>query len=175
VAETSDAEDRDPLAGHDPGHLDRLVRRDSGAGQRCGVEGGHRVRDLDHVGRVGHGVLGERAVDGVAAVALLLTQGLPATHAVVAVPAGVAEPRDRDPVAELPVGDTLAQRGDHAHALVSRHERRGRLHRPVAVGGVDVGVTQAAGLHPHQHLARTGLGNRTLLDLQGRIESGDDS
>jgi hypothetical protein len=59
-------------------------------------------------------------------------------------------------------------------------ERRQRLDRPVAVGGVDVDVTEPRGLVPDDDLARTGdrLGNlldderpREVLDDRGAASS----
>ena len=64
-------------------------------------------------------------------------------------------------------------RDDDAHAFVTRNERHGRLDRPVAMGGVDVGVAQAAGFHLYKHLARTWLRNDALLKGQWTIERCD--
>jgi hypothetical protein len=75
------------------------------------------------------------------------------------VSAGETEPRDGDPVAHA---DLLAGAGserlDDPHALVARDQRQGGLDRPVAVRGVDVGVAEAAGLDPDEHLAIARLG-----------------
>ena len=101
VAEPADAEDRDQRPGAGPGELDRLVGRHPGAGQHGRVEGVHRVGDLSDVGGVRGGVFGVGAVPAVAGVDLLLAQRLPPVDAVLADPAGLAEPRHRDPVADL--------------------------------------------------------------------------
>jgi hypothetical protein len=77
VTQPADAEHRDEVGGPHAGDLDRLVRRDAGAGQRSRVEGGDAVRDGHHVRRRGDGVLGVAAVDRVAGVALALAQRLP--------------------------------------------------------------------------------------------------
>ena len=84
-----------------------------------------------------------------------------------ALAAGPAEPGDRDPVADLVVVHILSQLFDNADALVSRDERRGRLDRPIALRGVDVGVAEPAGLHPDQDLAGCRRGAGTILDLKG--------
>jgi hypothetical protein len=55
-------------------------------------------------------------------------------------------------------------RMDRAHAFVARQERRGWLDGPVAVGGVDVGMAQAGGLHPDGDLPGPWLGNWPVLD-----------
>ena len=143
VAEAADAEHRGEIARAGARDLDRLVGRDARAGQRRGVEGVDAGGDLDDVARVGGRVLAERAVERVAHVLLLEAERLPARHAVVAGAAGVAEPRHRDAVAERDLGDAGAELDDDADALVAGDERRRRLDRPVAVGGVDVGVAQA--------------------------------
>jgi hypothetical protein len=59
-----------------------------------------------------------------------------------AVAAGGVEPGHADPVALLDVLDALADRRDIADALMPRNEGRG-LDRPVALGRVQIGVTDA--------------------------------
>ena len=108
VAEASDAEDPDQLGRLDVGDLERLVGRHSCATQRCGVDRADAVRDGDNVGRAGDGVLGERSVDRVATVLLLLAQGFAAVDAVAALAAGRAEPSDGDALADGPVRDACA-------------------------------------------------------------------
>src|SRR5580704_19124334 len=100
VSQSADAEDRDRLSGSDPGDLDRLVGCHTSARQRRGVPGGDAVWYRRGERRRDDGVFGERAVDGVARVLLLLTQRLPSAVAVAALTARVTEPRDRDPVAD---------------------------------------------------------------------------
>ena len=118
----------------------------------------------------GDGVLGEPAVDGVAAVVLLLAQRLAAVDAVAALAAGVSEPGDRDAFSDRPVGDARAELLDDADSFVAGHERQAGLDGPVAVGGVDVGVTQTARLQVDQHLTGCRLGDLTLLDLERSAE-----
>ena len=89
----------EPGAG--PGQLDRLVGRHSGAGQHGRIEGVDRVGDLRDVGGVRGGVFGVGAVPAVAGVDLLLAQRFPPVDAVLADPAGLAEPWHGDPVADL--------------------------------------------------------------------------
>jgi len=67
-----------------------------------------------------------------------------------------------------------AERGDLAHALVAGDERRGRLDRPVAVGGVQVGVADAAGVDPGDDLARSRRRDGNLADVERRTEPGHD-
>jgi hypothetical protein len=74
------------------------------------------------------------------------------------------EPGDADAVALLDVGHAGADGRHEAHALVAGDERRLRLHRPVALGGVEVGVADAGRLHRDLDLAGAGLGHRDLID-----------
>ena len=97
----------------------------------------------DDVAPVRLHVLGEAAVHRVVHVLLLEAERLPPGDAVLADAAGVAEPRHRDAVAREDLGDSRANGLDDADALVPGREGRDRLDRPVAVGGVDVRVTQA--------------------------------
>ena len=52
--------------------------------------------------------------------------------------------------------------------------RRRRFHGPVALGGMDVGVTQTAGLDTDQDLAWPWLGHRDLSHRQWTAELGHD-
>ena len=94
----------------------------------------------------GEGIFSEPAVHGVAAVVLLLAQRLAPIDAVPALTAGVSEPRDRDTLADGTARDTGAEGLDDADTLMTGDERQTGLDGPVAVSGVDVGVTQAARL-----------------------------
>ena len=60
--------------------------------------------------------------------------------------------------------NTLANRLDDARALVAEHHRRGPL--PLALDHVQVGAADAAGRHPHEHLARAWLVELDLADLE---------
>jgi len=149
MPQTADAEDRDRLGGSDPGDLDRLVGRHTRARQGGGVPGGDALWYRRSERRGDDSVLGECAVDGVARVLLLLTQRLPPAVAVAALTARVTEPRDRDPVTDRTGAYTRAELLDITDTFVSRNEWRCRLDRPVAVRGVDIGVTQPAALDPY--------------------------
>ncbi len=56
---------------------------------------------------------------------------------------------------------------DVPHALVTGDERRVRFDRPVALGGVQVGVADTTGLDPDQYLARPGRGTETSSMTSG--------
>jgi hypothetical protein len=93
---------------------------------------------------------------------------------VVADPAGVAEPRQGDAVADRDLGHRRAGLGDDPDALVAGHERRRRLDRPVAVGGVDLSVAEAGGLDLDAHLIGLERDRLDALDGQGLVEGVDD-
>src|SRR3984885_9438944 len=173
VPQPPDAEDRDCLGGGDPGDLDCLVGRHTRTRQRRGVPGGDAVWYRRGERRGDDGVLGERAVDGVARILLLLAQRLPPAVAVTALTARVTEPRDRDPVTDRTGAHTGAELLDITDALVPGNERRCRLYRPVAVRGVDIGVAQPACLDPDEDLTVGRLRDREILYLQGGVEIGD--
>ena len=159
-------------AGEQAGAVQRGVGRDLGE------------RDLRH-----HRVLRERArahevadrlavarqpgrAVGQVALVLLLADGQAEVRAraqaVLALAALGREERDHR-VADRDVLDALADRLDDPGALVAEHGGRvaGRVG---AGGGVEVGVADAAGHEPHQHLARLGVGELDLLHVQRLAE-----
>ena len=84
--------------------------------------------------------------------------------------AGGIEPGHADPVAFPDMFHARAHAGDETDALVARDEGRCRLDRPVALGGVQIGVANARGVDRHLDLARAGLGHRHLVDGQRLAE-----
>ncbi|MNP53184.1 hypothetical protein D3C76_1476350 [compost metagenome] len=83
-----------------------------------------------------------------------------------AMAAGGIEPGHPDAVAFLDAGDAGAHCRDVAHAFVAGNEGQARLHRPVAFGGMQVGVADAGGLDLHQDLPGAGQGKLHFLDPQ---------
>ena len=159
-----------------PGDLDRLVRGHAGAGQRRGVRGVDAVRHPHDVARVADRVLGEPAVERVARVDLLLGRASRARCC----SSGTRRRRSRARAARraCPARGRASfpapRRSIDADALVAGDERRRRLDRPLAAGGVDVGVAEPARLDPDEHLFGAGLGDRQILDLERLIEAADD-
>ena len=166
VPEAPDPKDGDEIRGSRPRDLDRLVGRDSGASERRCIEGVDPIGDLDDVARVRGRVLAEAAVDRVPHVLLLEAEGLPAGDAVVARAAGVAEPGHRNTIADPDLGDARTELLHDPDAFVTGNERRGGLHRPVAVCGVDVRVTETRRLDLHSDLTRCERATRNLLDAE---------
>ena len=76
------------------------------------------------------------------------------------------EPRQRNPVADLVRDDAVAELLDDPDALMTGDERCRRFDRPVAAGGVDVGVADAGRLDPDQDLAGARCGDGKIADLE---------
>jgi hypothetical protein len=74
-----------------------------------------------------------------------------------------------DVVAGLDESDVLTHRFDDTRPLVPEN-RRGVARRVGAGRGVEIGVADAAGDEPDEHLPRLGLGKVDLLDRQGTAE-----
>jgi len=91
-----------------------------------------------------------------------------------AVAAGRVEPGHPDTVALLYDRYPRADGGDQTDPLVAGNERRHRLHRPVAVGGMKIGVADATGLGLDQNLTGTRSGNVEIAERQGLAELLDD-
>jgi hypothetical protein len=95
---------------------------------------------------------------------LVLAQRLPARLAVFATHAGVVEPSHPDRIALLEPGHAGAERGDDSRDLVTWDEGWCRLHRPVAISRMEVGMADATGNHLNQYFAGPGNWNRDVLD-----------
>ncbi|PAV92719.1 hypothetical protein WR25_21442 [Diploscapter pachys] len=127
----------------------------------------------DEIG-VGDDIIGKAAIDRIAGVELALAQCLPPPQAMHAVAAGGVEPRHAHPVAFLDMLDALADRRDIADALMPRDEGRVGLDRPVALGGVQVGVADARRLDRDLDQAVADLGNGDFIDGERGTEFADD-
>src|SRR6185312_12275524 len=75
-------------------------------------------------------------------------------------------PVEDDVVARRDIGDAVTDRLDHPRGLVAEQERELVVDAALAV--VQVGVAHAAGLHLHDGLAGTGIGDVDRLDGDGR-------
>ena len=62
-----------------------------------------------------------------------------------------SQPGDADPITDRHALDTVTDRLDHAHDLMARHQRQGRI-RELAVDDVNVGPTHATDQHPDANL-----------------------
>ena len=85
------------------------------------------------------------------------------------------EPGHADPIPFLDERHACAEGDNDPDRLMPRDEGRLRLQRPVAIGGVQIGVADAAGLGLDEDLARPGGGDIPFLKFQRLFEGCDDS
>ena len=135
-----------------PARHQRAVADQPGAQERRGLGVGEPLRHREGERRVGDGALGVAAVEGVAGECRAVAQILAAGAAVAALPAGPAEPRDADVVADPEPGHAGPQGRDRADDLVAEHQRQLRIGQ-VPVSDVEVGATHAAGRDRDEDLA----------------------
>ena len=102
---------------------------------------------------------GVAAVAGVAGELGMVAEILAAVVAIEAMPAGVREPGNADPLADREAFDAGAEPLDEADDLVAGNDRQ-PLVRQLAVDDVQIGAADAAGLDADQQLRRPrrGLG-----------------
>ena len=84
------------------------------------------------------------------------------------------QPRDADAVTLLEVGHPGADRRDDSRAFVTGDEGQARLDGPVAIFGVNIGMTHAARHDLDQDLAGFRDGDRDVFDLERLPEVMDD-
>jgi hypothetical protein len=173
VPQATDPRNRDPLSRTRLGLLQALVDRDPGAQHRRGIAEVQPVGQAADVVRIGAHEFGIAAVHAVARVLLAFAQRFPPADAMFAVTAGGVQPRRADAVAFLQVCHAPADGGHFAHAFVARYEGRVRFHRPVAHGGMQIGVANARGADADQDLTGADLWHRHLANVERTAEGGD--
>jgi len=104
----------------------------------------------------------------------MVAKRFPSGDAELAVPACRVQPGNADAVAFLDMLDAGADRGHVTHPFVAGDEGQGRLDRPVAIGGMQVGVADARGNHLDQHLPGRHFRHGHFLDLQRLSKLEDD-
>lgn len=164
VAETATGTSNgDPLACAHARLLDALVDSDTGAQHgRDGLEV-DAVRDAGNVSGLGHGILLEGAVDGVARQSGFSAKGFVGSHAVGAGQTRAVDPLDADMLTKLDVVDELATLDDDTGTLVAADEGQLDGDGPVAHHGVEVGVADTRELDVDENLIGAGLGHGDLL------------
>jgi hypothetical protein len=139
---------------------------DPGTKQRRSLLGGKRVRNLDYVAGWGLGKFGISAIRRDAGDALTHTQILVAFAAKLTLPACPLDPRHSDALAYLYTLDCRASLYHPAYDLVAEDQRllynAGQL-RPIAVGHVQIGMTDAANLYFDQDFVLGTLRPRHFL------------
>src|SRR5262249_11482793 len=89
-----------------------------------------------------------------------------------AAPAGGLNPCRADAVADLASGHIRSHGNDLAHWFLAKDSRK--LSWKVSKRLVHIGVADAACMHLHQHVTRTGLRLRDIFDLPGTAHTGYD-
>src|SRR5712691_2563168 len=113
------------------------------------------LRQRHAVALVGHRILGITAWNMKSREACPVAKVLATAPAVLAFPAGPAEPWNADAGADDEAGRIPAVRNDLSHHLVARGDRVRRA-RKLAVGDVQVGAAHAAGLYSPARPSRGG-------------------
>src|SRR5205823_3667101 len=107
VTRRAESVDAEPLGR--PARHQRAIADQPGAQQRRGLGVAEPLGHREGERRVGDGALGVAAVEGVAGERRAIAEVLAAGAAVAALPAGPAEPRDADAVADPKPGDAGAR------------------------------------------------------------------
>ena len=141
--------DRTRLAGH----AQTAVADQPGAHQRRCLNIAVSGVDRKAIALVGDGQLGIAAIDLIAGKTRAVAQILTAAAAIVANPAGPAEPRHPDPVADREAVDFRPLLDNRADDLVAEDERQFRVGK-LAIDDVQIGAAHRAGVHLNQHLPR---------------------
>jgi hypothetical protein len=89
-----------------------------------------------------------------------------------AAPAGGLNPGRTHAIAYLPRRDVRSHGNDLAHWLMAQYS--GKWSGKMSESLMYIGVANAAGVHFHQHLIRSGLGLRNVFDLPRTAYSGND-
>ena len=98
---------------------------------------------MPDVAGIGQHVFGVATIDAVTRHLLAIAQGLPSGHAVLAISAGGVQPWNADAIPFLHVFHAGAHGADETDTFVTGNERRFRFDRPIAIGGMQVGMSNA--------------------------------
>ena len=135
-------------------HAQGAVADQPGAHQRRRLDIAIAPIDRKAIALIGNGQFGIAAVDLIAGKAGAVAQILAPTPAIVANPAGPAEPRHADPVADRKAVGRFALLDDRADDLVPGNERQFRIGE-LAVDDMQIGPAHRTGPHRDQHLTRS--------------------
>ena len=150
-----------PIRSPSPASRKAAVPDEAGTQERRRLDVAVALVDRKAIALIGDGQLGIAAVDLVAGEAGTVAQILAATAAVLADPAGPAEPRHADPVADLETVDRFPLFDDVADDLVPGHQWQFRVGK-LAVDDVQIGPAHRAGPHLNQDLVRPVARRRQL-------------
>ncbi len=156
---SAEAVEADPLAFS--GEPQCAVPDEAGTEQRRCLHVAVAGIDREAKALIGDGQLGIAAIDLIAGEASPVAQILMTGAAILAYPAGPAEPRHADPVADLEAIDLRALFDDGADDLVAGDQRQLCLGQ-FAVDDMQIGAAQCAGAYLQQQLSRTGTRRRHI-------------
>ena len=123
--------------------------------------------------RIGQNIFSKTAIDRIAGIDLFTAKGFPAGNAVMTMTTGRMQPRHAYTVAFLDGCDTFANFENNPDTFVAGDKRRIGFYRPIAFGGVQVGVTHARRFDFHKDLARCDFGHCDFFDRQGFAKFAD--
>jgi hypothetical protein len=173
VTEAADTENRQTLSGSDVGMPQGTIDRNSRTEERRSVDTGKSVGDLQSMTR---GSLDEFCVSSVHAHPgnlLFDAEILIAFTAELAFAAGPVYPGNANSVADFEVIDGVAFLYHAAGDFVPQDQGLlgdGNDLRPIAIGHVQIRMTDATRFHFDQHLVRVGLWINHVFDGQWRFE-----
>jgi hypothetical protein len=78
--------------------------------------------------------------------------------------AGVVQPSNTCTISLLQTNNARSASRNETHPFMAGYKRQRRFHRPIAVGGMKIGVTDPTSGHLDQNLARAWRRNRYFLD-----------
>src|SRR5208337_1835791 len=166
VAESAHAEYRQSLPGSNLCPFEGAMHSNSRTKQRRRLLGGKRVRNLHYMAGWSLGKFRIPAIDHDARDALTHAQILVAFLAKLTFPACPLDPGHSHPFANVHTLDSRASLHHPAYDLVPQNQRflynAGQL-RPVALGHVQIGMTDTANLYLDQHFVHAGLRDWHLL------------
>ena len=172
MAEAADAENGDEVAWSGAAFAKGVEGGYAGAEQGRGLFCRQLVGDRSQSAFRHDYVVGVATVNGDSRDQAVAAADHVAAPAGVAVTAVAAEPADTDPLADLPRDHAFTERVDRSCDFMTRHP--GVLDPGhMTLNREGVGVADAAGLHTHPNLARAGLTQLTLHQLEGLTWTGN--
>src|SRR5579864_6066242 len=173
MAEPSEAEDSDDIAGPRAAIPQSIERGDAGAKQRGRIRGGELVGNRGQRRGGNEHEIGITSVAGKACnLPPFAARHKIAAAAGIAVAAMPAVPPDSDALPYFPAENSRADGIDHAGDFVSWNARV-RDARPRTFLGVFIAVADAAGLHFDAHRTRNEFWNFAFHQLKGSLGSRD--
>jgi len=174
VAEPPDSGNSHPAARLYFGLLQSLVNRHPGTQDRGRWPVIQGIRQLADVVCIGTDEFRIPAIDRIAGHLLAFAQGFPTAYAMLAMATGRMQPGHADAVAFFHMIDAGPDRCHFTDPLVPRNERRRWFDRPIAIGSMEIGMTDAGRVYPYQNLAWPNFRHRDFAHIQRLAKRGYD-